>query len=529
MMRKQSLCLMIYLTCCLTFQAQAEQARELCGRVALLGKQDERIPVNNVTVRIEETGNADLTTDSGAFCLQLPDIFKSGELITLAVEHEGYQILRPFGGKVRIPAELRKERVTIELDELGSHRFMSREAFALLIEKIANEAKEQVPAADQEPQDIDLSRYLKDWAVKYGFGLDDVRTELDAWAAEVEANYDNLYELGLAAFYRKHFREAAEKFLGSAEHHEKELEEVLQKEQDLRSKVIRDYRLAGDAYYNAYQFQDALNAYQKALAEVDKETDSQQWASLMMDISNTCQNLGIRIGGESGQMQLANAVAGYRAIFTVYTRATLPQQWATTQNNLGNALKEQALMTTGEQTQQRLLHEAIDALHNASEVYTYKDIPGRWAIVQQNLAETYFKIGDSFNGLQCFIPLLFVTKRFAAVNEILTEILPNIESVPQLDIPLRAIEIATLLAQRKPEEIPAKLQTLIATLQEQPEDFRLDWNFNEMKQFISTSDVLRPSRDWLLAFFNTLEADHRDAILQGLHAVQKEFDEMALN
>jgi tetratricopeptide (TPR) repeat protein len=355
--------------------------------------------------------------------------------------------------------------------------------------------------------------------------------------------------------------------------------ERIGRSRDVRSKVTCDYRLAGDAYYNAYQFQDALNAYQKALAEVDKETDPQQWASLMIDISNTYQNLGIRIGGESGQMQLANAVAGYRAIFNVYTRDTLPQDWATTQNNLGNALseqgtrtggeagaallaeavgafraaltvrtrdtlpqqwagtqnnlgialKEQALRANDEQTQQRLLHEAIDALHNASEVYTYKDIPARWAIVQRNLAETYFKIGDSFNRLQYLIPPLFVTERFADVEKVLTKILPNVESVPQLDIPLRAIEIAMLLAQRKPEEIPAKLQTLIATLQEQPEDFRLDWNFNEMKQFISTSDLLLPYREWLLAFFNTLEAEHRDAILQGLHAVQKEFEEMALH
>ena len=122
---------------------------ELRGNVFILGQQDERTPVVNTTVRIEETGDTDVTIEGGAFRIFLPEIFRAGDKITLQVKKEGYQILYPVGGATRVPAELAKERINIELDELGSHRFLSKAAFRLLIENMAVKAKEQV-RADQE-------------------------------------------------------------------------------------------------------------------------------------------------------------------------------------------------------------------------------------------------------------------------------------------------------------------------------------------------------------------------------------------
>ena len=119
--------------------------------------------------------------------------------------------------------------------------------------------------------------------LKYGFGIDEVKAELDKWAEEIEKRQDNLYELGLAAFYRKNFNEAAQKFTQSADFYAQKLSKVRKQEQELKEKVIRDYGLAGDSYYNDYRFDKALDAYQKALAEVDKKTDPQKWASMYDD------------------------------------------------------------------------------------------------------------------------------------------------------------------------------------------------------------------------------------------------------
>ena len=358
--------------------------RELRGKVYILGEHDELTPVTNTTVRLEATDDSDVTTASGTFRIFLPDVFKAGEKVTLVVEKEGYQILSPLGGEAWIPAELEKDLVEIRLDAVGSYRFMSREAFALLIEKIANEAKAQIKPKDEPQSKPDFTRYLKDWAVKYGLGLDEVRAELDKWAAEVEASQEDLYELGLAAFYKKNFGEAAQKFTQSAESHAAQLTKLREQEKELKAKVIRDYQMAGDAYYNDYRFQDALTAYQKALAEVDKAADPQAWASLMHDLSKTYSNLGIRVEGAEAQQYLAQAVAGYQEILTVYTHNAFPQDWAGTQNNLGNAFQEQGRRTAGE-AGAALLVQAVNAYRQALTVYTPVTLPQDWATTQNNL------------------------------------------------------------------------------------------------------------------------------------------------
>lgn len=231
---------------------------ELRGKVYHLRSQDQLQPVTNATVRIETAGDSDVTTSDGAFRLDLPDRFKPGHTVILQVDLKGYRILFPHGGKVRIPPTTLTAPLRIRLDKKGSHRFLNNEAFEILMENVANKAKEQVKAGD-EPQHIDLDRYLKAWAVKYGFGLDDVQSELDKWAAEIEATSDNFYKLGLAAFYSKNFGEAAKSFTQSAQAHERQVTKVREPEAELREKVIRDYLLAGSAHYNDYRFQDAVS------------------------------------------------------------------------------------------------------------------------------------------------------------------------------------------------------------------------------------------------------------------------------
>jgi hypothetical protein len=46
-------------------------------------------------------------------------------------------------------------------------------------------------------------RYLKDWAVQYGFSVDQVPAELNRWATDVQARSPDSYDLSLAAFAKE--------------------------------------------------------------------------------------------------------------------------------------------------------------------------------------------------------------------------------------------------------------------------------------------------------------------------------------
>ena len=81
-----------------------------------------------------------------------------------------------------------------------------------------------------KPEEIDFSRYIKDWAVKYGFNAQQAREEIDKWITDIEKNQNDLYKLGLAAFAKKNFHEASALFNESAELKAQKLEAVKQQE-----------------------------------------------------------------------------------------------------------------------------------------------------------------------------------------------------------------------------------------------------------------------------------------------------------
>jgi hypothetical protein len=56
---------------------------------------------------------------------------------------------------------------------------------------------------DGRPEAIDFSRYIKDWSVKYGFSAQHAKEEIDKWIADLEANQNDRYKLGLAEFAKR--------------------------------------------------------------------------------------------------------------------------------------------------------------------------------------------------------------------------------------------------------------------------------------------------------------------------------------
>ncbi len=285
------------------------QERWLRGEVIHIGGNGEKLPDVNVTVIMKQTGDRDTTDSRGRFRVFLPKAFKAGEKVTLDVEKPDWRIQYPLEGETQIPDDPQKTLVEVRLLPVGSKLFWTHDRIEKFIQDTAEQSKQQVKP-EGKPEEIDFSRYIKDWAAKYGFNAQQAREEIDKWIADIEKNQNDLYKLGLAAFAKKNFGEASALFNESAELKAKKLEVVKQQEKTLTEEVVRDFRLTGDAHYNNYAFDQALQAYQRALGYVAKQQTPQLWAAIMLDIGKTHTELGNRTAGLDIHTHLTAGSAG---------------------------------------------------------------------------------------------------------------------------------------------------------------------------------------------------------------------------
>jgi hypothetical protein len=286
------------IACCTSVvfaQTQPSAARVLHGRVVKTLRENVSEPVPNATITLEQTGKSVTSNSAGLFFLPVPQSFLGGEEITINIDAPDFAIFQPVGGHARIPRQLEKDVLSFELLPKGSPLFLSHEHLVALVKGVVEKsAKDARLADDKQKTTPDLSRYLEEWAHQYGFGLDQVRAEVDRWANDVEKKQENIYELGLAAFAKKNFSEAGSRFVDSARQNEHKLQETRHREQQLAADTIRDYRLAGDSYADDYDFAKSADLYEKALSLADRRMDPQLWASLSISCGIARLNLGIR-------------------------------------------------------------------------------------------------------------------------------------------------------------------------------------------------------------------------------------------
>ena len=374
------------------------QGQILKGKVLLVGHHDETTPATGVDVILEQTGDSVTTLAGGLFRLYLPDQFKAGEEITLQVTKPDWRIQYPLDGETHIPADPDKDLIKIRLLPLGSKKFWSADRIEKFIQDTAEKAKQQVTLQGR-PEDIDFSRYIKEWAIQYGFSAQQAKAEIDQWVVEVQQKQDDPHKLGLAAYAEKKFDKASKLFTQSAKAKVKQLEALDQERERLTEETIRDFRLAGDAEYNNYRFDKALSAYQQALGYVSQVQRPQLWASLTSEVAKAHWEIGIRTQGPAVHEHLNAAVVAHRNALQVHTREQLPQDWAMTQNNLGIALRNQGTRTGGE-AEQRLLGEAVGAFRNALQVRTREQLPQQWAMTQNNLGIALAVLGEQEGNIE---------------------------------------------------------------------------------------------------------------------------------
>lgn len=182
--------------------------RQLTGKVYSLSPIGEKKSEPKLIVSMEQTGKSDDTNDLGLFYLDLPPAYKSGEPVNLSIKKEGWRL--PADGKVRIPYDLR-EIVEVELVPASPREFWTDARVENLIKSVAEKSAQQAAATDH-PKKIDFGRHIKDWAVQYGFSVEQAEEEIARWRAEIEAKSNDYNNLGLVAFVKNDLGEAAKNF-----------------------------------------------------------------------------------------------------------------------------------------------------------------------------------------------------------------------------------------------------------------------------------------------------------------------------
>jgi tetratricopeptide (TPR) repeat protein len=370
---------------------------QLSAQVILEGNllTDDRVPVSNTRIGVAG-GPADVTDSKGQFKIRLPLDFIEGERVLLFVSKEKWVINHPLDGEWNLPNIKYQEVQTIDIIivPFGSKALWSHERIekhiALLSEEITKLKKD-----DQKPSPLDFSFYLDVWATKYGFTPQEVKSSFDDWAAQVEDTND-YRTIGLKAFYEKNLLAAAFNFEKAALQGEKRLKELYEINRKETLATYENWKDAGNAYYNMYQFHEALTKYLKADSLIYKDRFPKEWAEIKHLIGTTKWSIGNKMA--RNQKYLNEAIEAFELSLQVRTRENLPLEWAGTHNNLGNVYYALSLRTSGHEKLQ-LLKKAFEEYSKTAEVYTIEYIDGfLYPGVQNNLGVVLTDIGRQTDG-----------------------------------------------------------------------------------------------------------------------------------
>lgn len=296
---------------------------------------------------------------------------------------------------------------------------------------------------------------------------------------------------------------------------------------------------------------EAVAAYRQALLVRTREQLPRAWAITQNSLGNSLQAQGTKAEAPESQRLFGEALGAYREALMVFTREETPALWAMAKHNVGSALQEEGLFG-----------EAVTSYREALLVWTRQQRPQQWAMAQNNLARAYYNLKEWTSAAECYENVLEVYPEFRPAYErarfLEHEILFNYQrafklteswlqrnpndltaaanfvenhfttgnfdklSDAKITIPLRAVEIANLIALNRSAEVPAKMKNLIEALESQKADFKVDWSFAGTRNFISQSDQFAAKRAWLLGLFAAMGGENRDAIIKNLRALKTE-------
>lgn len=404
-----------------TFASAGE--RRLHGQILRLDEESHQMPVEkNIKVVIDEIGATNYTEENGLFDYFLRDRDRPGKEITFRVGLDDHVIHEPMDGQMRIPKDSELDQLLrLLIVKKGSQALKSDARFRKTIDVGTAEARDQVKPNKNE-QAVKVTLDLTAAASKLGFTDEEFRQWIIEQAAR-QARSPDLQAQARAAAARNDFRKAGDlerQAMGPLEEtyararplkqhgppwpsptiihlvsdsHPLSAEELEQ----LALELVNGYQFAGDAYYNAYEFKQALESYQRAARYISKEDFPKRWALIQVRIGLASSAIGMQTEGAAIHQYLNNAVTAYQAAAMVMTKEAFPLAWAKTQYLLGNVLVNQGMRTSGE-TGIQFFVQAVEAYKTSLSIITKDALPDDWADIQNGLGNVRRAQGERISG-----------------------------------------------------------------------------------------------------------------------------------
>jgi tetratricopeptide (TPR) repeat protein len=369
-----------------------------------------------VGVRIIAPGGQARETDAkGHFAIPFPASVQPGQATRIEVVKPGWVIYEPMMGACVTQSAARNfEPLKVIIVAKGTLLALSPERISRVVAQWTGErvrlraqvAEQKDQLAEQEDQlaeqknQLDEYAFLREYAEKYGFTLEEFKNAADRWAKIIES--DDKEERARKEYWLKNYERAAQLAGESGDDAVNELERANRHRFEAGRKAIRRYQLEGDSFYQKDEFRDAIAAYNKienlfSARKIAKDDFLEEWAQNKMSLGNTKRILGTRVEWQEGKSLFGEAEMVYGEALTVFTRERSPKKWAWAQSDLGNALMSHGEKSSGEESM-RLLGEAIAAHREALKVYTYESFPESWAGQQYNLGLGLMLQGDRSSG-----------------------------------------------------------------------------------------------------------------------------------
>jgi hypothetical protein len=241
----------------LTITALAQQAN-LEGHVYEIVNNKET-PVAGVRV-ISPGGQSKETDSKGHFIINFPDSVKPGQATRIEVSRAGWVVRDPlFGECTTINPARNLELLKVVIVSKGSPLALEPKQLSKVIARWADERAKLRGQVKELGQRLDEYAFLREYAEKYGVTLDQFKAAADEWAKIKES--DDKEEQALKEYWLKNYDRAAllahEAAVSADEEHERDLQRALEGSR----KIIRHFRLEGNARFAEYKFREALAAY----------------------------------------------------------------------------------------------------------------------------------------------------------------------------------------------------------------------------------------------------------------------------
>ncbi len=273
-------------------QLTAQQKRTLRGEVVFVKENNVQEKQKKVEIYIKETGDRDLTDNSGIFRIFLGDSLHAGERISLGINKKGWEIQYPIYGETYIPANTEKELLKVKILPISSPLFLSHDQITRFVEySILKYSKESNKNIGEQSNKIQIDSTLKAWANRVGLTEKGVKEAFHKWLMDIYNQTSNLYEKGLAEYVKENYMLAAEMFNTSTVQKEILLNDLTEERKTLESKektlvneIIRDSRLAGESFEKKKDFLSAIEQYKKAVQYMGNNSNNEILSNIFNDI-----------------------------------------------------------------------------------------------------------------------------------------------------------------------------------------------------------------------------------------------------